>query len=69
MANMLQGLCEKIRYYNCHHPAPGSRVKKEAMNALMSGTATYKQVNADESEEVEKLSELDALVAEDLDVI
>ena len=69
MANTLQGLCEKIRHYNCHHPAQGSRVKAEVRNAFMWGVVIYKQVNVKDSKGVEKSLELEALVAEDLNVL
>ena len=39
------------------------------MNAFMHGVVIYKQVNVKDSEGIEKSLELEALVAEDLDVL
>ena len=58
-----------MRFYNCHHPTPGSRVKASVMNALVIGMASYTQVNIDESDGVEKDLELEPVAEEDFDAL
>ena len=47
----------------------GSRVNNKVMNALVVGTAGYTHGNIDESNDVEKGSELEELAAEDFDAL
>ena len=67
MANTLWQLEEKIRLYNCWFPTPGSTVNAKVTDALVAGITSYTYVNTDESDGVEKSSELEELVAEDFD--
>lgn len=68
MTNTLRELRAKIRSYNCHHLAPGSKVNAEVLNTISEGMCNY-MPTIDEQDSNEKVSELEALEVEDLDAV